>query len=182
MKDNYLRMLQLLEGIRQPVAVPTGSAGLYTEIVRDQLHLVFAAKVEGQVHRARLSTRLSGDEQIRIEDLTGTQPLLDSQTPNPFSGQGISTFLVNTLLETLGNVLPEYTVLSGRLKAPQSVTFEPLAARRNFWRRFGFEIESWGEGKERVVGTLGTLNAYPDQLLGGPAQEGVDLLHLHLVS
>lgn len=180
MSGNFHRMLQLLEGIKHPVAIPGGTAGLYTEISQNQLQLVFAAKLKGQVHRARLSVLLEGGEQLRIEDLTGTQPLLDNKTPNPLSGQGVSTFLVNTLLETLGNVLPDATLLSGRLKAPKAVDFEPLAARRNFWRRFGFEIESWGAGKERVVGALGHLAPYPDRLLGGETTLGVDLLHLHL--
>lgn len=181
MKANFIRTLQLLEGIKAGVAVPTGSAGLYTEIKNNQLDLVFAAKVQGQVRRARLSILLAGDNQLKIVDLIGTQPLLDSQTPNPLSGQGVSTYLVNSLLVTLGHVLPETTRITGRLKPPQSVTFEPLAARRNFWRRFGFDIEGWGEGKERVVAELGNLNPYPDQLLGSAAQEGLDLLHLHLV-
>lgn len=181
MKANYLRTLQLLQGIKAGVAVPTGSAGLYTEVKNTQLDLVFAAKVQGQVHRARLSIQLAGDNQLKIVDLTGTQPLMDSQTPNPLSGQGVSTYLVNSLLVTLNDVLPETTVISGRLKPPQSVTFEPLAARRNFWRRFGFEVEGWGEGKERVVAELRQLNSYPDQLLGSAPMEGLDLLHQHLV-
>lgn len=181
MKANFIRTLQLLEGIKTAVAVPTGSAGLYTEVKNSQLDLVFAAKIQGQVHRARLSILLAGDNQLKIVDLTGTQPLLDSQTPNPLSGQGVSTYLVNSLLVTLGHVLPQTTVITGRLKPPQSVTFEPLAARRNFWRRFGFEIEGWGEGKERVVAALGELNPYPDRLLGSTTVEGLDLLHLHLV-
>lgn len=179
--ENYQRLLQLLSGIKVPVAVPTGSAGLYVEAKQSLLHLHFAAKIEGRVQRATLSVTSAIHDQIKIIDLTGTQPLLDHQLPNPFSGQGVSTFLVNSLILTLTDVLSSQTRLAGRLKPPQSVTFEPLAARRNFWRRFNFEIEGWGAGKERVVGELGELQTYADHLLGGPLCSGVDLLHSHLV-
>lgn len=181
MNNNYRRMLQLLEGIKQPVPIPLGSAGFYTDIKRSELGLNFAAKLNGQVHRARMSLTLTADQQIKILDLVGTQPLIDLENANPLSGQGVSSFLVNTLINTLSNVLPETAIITGRLKAPQSLVLEPLAARRNFWRRFGFDIESWGEGRERVICELGNLETYPERLLGSELTRGLDLMHQHLI-
>lgn len=182
MNNNYLRMLQLLEGIKQPVAIPGGSAGLFTDIKNSELGFNFAAKLNGQVYRSRLSLTMAVDKQIRVIDLTGTQPLIDLENANPLSGQGVSSFLVNTMINTLNNVLPETVIITGRLKAPKSLTLEPLAARRNFWRRFGFDIESWGEGRERVVCELGYLETYAESLLGAEHSKGLDLLHHHLVN
>lgn len=181
MNNNYRRMLQLLEGIKQPVAIPKGSAGLYTDIKQTELGFNFAAKLNGQVYRARMSLTLAANQQIKVLDLTGTQPLIDLENANPLSGQGVSSFLVNTMISTLSNVLPETAIITGRLKAPKSLALEPLAARRNFWRRFGFEIESWGEGRERVICELGNLSTYPEGLLGSEFTQGLDLLHHHLI-
>lgn len=181
MNNNYRRMLQLLEGVKQPVTIPVGSAGLYTDIKRSELGLNFAAKLNGQVHRARMSLTLTDERQIKIIDLVGTQPLIDLENTNPLSSQGVSSFLVNTLINTLGNVLPETAIITGRLKAPKSLVLEPLAGRRNFWRRFGFEIESWGEGRERVVCELGNLENYAERLLGAELSSGLDLMHQHLI-
>lgn len=182
MKNNFMRMLQLLEGVKQPVVIPNGSAGLYTDIKRSELGFNFAAKLDGQVHRARMSLTLAADNKIKMLDLTGTRPLIDLENANPLSGQGVSSFLVNTLINTLSNVLPETAIITGRLKAPMSLTLEPLAARRNFWRRFGFDIESWGEGRELVVCELGNLSTYSEHLLGSAPTEGLDLLHQHLLT
>jgi len=181
LNNNYRRMLQLLEGIKHPVTIPAGTAGFYTDIKRSELGFNFAAKLSGQVHRARLSLILTADQQIKIIDLTGTQPLINLEKVNPLSGQGVSSFLVNTLINTLSNVLPETTIITGRLKAPQSLALEPLAARRNFWRRFGFDIEGWGEGRERVVCELGNLETYAERLLGSEPTSGIDLMHQHLI-
>lgn len=174
-------MLQLLEGIKQPVIIPNGSAGLYTDIKKLELGINFAAKLNGQVHRARISLTLTSDQKVKVIDLVGTQPLLDLENANPLSSQGVSSLLVNTMINTLSNVLPETVIITGRLKTPRSLVLEPLAGRRNFWRRFGFEIESWGEGRELVICELGNLTTYSERLLGAPASEGLDLLHHHLI-
>lgn len=181
LNNNFLRMLQLLEGIKQPVVIPNGSAGLYTDIKNSELGFNFAAKLNGQVYRSRLSLTLAVDRQIKVVDLIGTQPLLNLENANPLSGQGVSSFLVNTMINTLSNVFPETAIVTGRLKAPKSLALEPLAARRNFWRRFGFDIESWGEGRERVVCELGNLSPYAERLLGSELNQGLDLLHHHLI-
>ena len=181
MNNNFLRMLQLLEGTKQPVAIPKGSAGLYTDIKQSELGLNFAAKLNGQVYRARMSLTFTANKQIKVIDLVGTQPLIDLENSNPLAGQGVSSLLVNTMIHTLNNVMPETLVITGRLKAPKSLALEPLAGRRNFWRRFGFEIESWGEGRELVICELGNLAPYAERLLGSDLTEGFDLLHQHLI-
>lgn len=176
-----MRMLKLLEGIKQPVTIVGGTAGIYTDIQKTELGLNFAAKLNGQVHRARMSLTFTANQQIKVIDLVGTQPLIDLENANPLSNQGVSSLLVNTMINTLSNVLPETVIITGRLKTPMSLVLEPLAGRRNFWRRFGFEIESWGEGRELVICELGNLSTYSERLLGAPASEGLDLLHHHLI-
>lgn len=176
-----MRMLQLLEGIKQPVIIPNGSAGLYTDVKQSELGINFAAKLNGQVHRARMSLTFTSDQKIKVLDLVGTQPLIDLENANPLSGQGVSSLLVNTMIHTLNSMLPETVIVTGRLKAPKSLVLEPLAGRRNFWRRFGFAIESWGEGRELVVCELGNLTTYAERLLGSAPNDGLDLLHHRLI-
>lgn len=180
--NNYNRLLDLLAGLQVSVEVPGTEAGLQVLSKKNQLELTFAVRLDGEVHQARLTLASALGEEIKVMGLTGTQALLDKNTANPLSGQGVSTFLVNTLLRTLSEVLPGSTRVFGRLEAPQSAALEPLAARRNFWRRFGFEIENWGRGKELVTGQLAELSLYPESLLGSQPQKGIDLMHLHLIA
>ncbi|SFC52136.1 hypothetical protein SAMN05660443_0010 [Marinospirillum celere] len=181
MLNNYNRVLDLLSGFQVRVDVPGAEAGLQTLSKKNQLELTFAVRLDDQVHQAKLLVASAVGGEIKLLDLSGTQALVDSKTPNPLSGRGVSTFLINTLLQTLGEVLPASTRIFGRLEAPQAADLEPLAARRNFWRRFGFEIENWGRGKELVTGQLGELSLYPESLLGSHPQKGMDLMHLHLI-
>ncbi|ODC03706.1 hypothetical protein BFW38_09290 [Terasakiispira papahanaumokuakeensis] len=179
--ENYVRLLEMVDGLRTQFRTPGGIVMLSGCKKGDMLALRFSAKPEGQVCHAHIEVTPTQLGALRIERLIGTSPLTEDDLPNPMSGQGVSSFLVNSLIATLQPVIDPDVVLGGRLGKPRRVDLEPLAARRNFWRRFGFDVEEGLSGRERVGAPIGQLYEVPTPLFNSASRPGLDLLHAHLM-
>lgn len=181
-EQNYDRLLQIITGQKIQFKTPIGLVMLSAKTKDKLLTLKLSAKIDSEVMHANMTIGMRNN-QIKIQSFEGLDALLvvnGEEVANPMSSNGVGTFLVNSLILILQDIFSANLFVSGVLQKPKYREVEVLAARRNFWRNFGFTVT--GEsGRDVVSGKLGALKIYPRPLFGSDFLKGKNLLDQHLM-
>lgn len=181
-EQNFDRLLQIIAGQKIQFKTPIGLVMLSAKVKDKLLTLKLSAKIDGKVMSANLVIGMR-NSQIKIHSFEGLDAILivgEEEIANPMASKGVGTFLVNSLILILQDIFASSLYVSGVLQKPKFREVEVLAARRNFWRNFGFSVT--GEsGRDIVTAKLNNLKIYPRPLFDSDYLKGKNLLDQHLI-
>lgn len=181
-EQNYTRLLQIIAGQKVQFKTPIGLVMLSAKAKDHLLTLKLSAKPKMEAMHANMTLGMRNN-QLKFHSFEGLDALIlinGKEIPNPMASKGVGTFLVNSLILTLQDVFSSSLYISGLLQKPKYRELEVLAARRNFWRNFGFTVT--GEsGRDIVTAKLSSLKTFARPLFDSEDLKGKNLLDQHLM-